>query len=63
MVQELHLTEVVTPVWPLKGLRDRLMARGPKRLCTTVLYDQLVEVSDFSVSLIGTLSLLVFERW
>jgi len=25
----------VTPVWPPNGLRDRLVARGQKRLCIT----------------------------
>src|SRR6218665_516693 len=31
------LTQVVTPVWPPKSFRDRLVARGRKRLCTTAL--------------------------
>ena len=26
---------IVTLVWPPKGLRNRLVARGRKRLCTT----------------------------
>ena len=25
----------MTPIWPPNGLRDRLVARGRKRLCTT----------------------------
>src|SRR6218665_3754914 len=31
---------VARPVWPPKGLRDRLVARGRKRLCTTAVGDR-----------------------
>src|SRR6218665_4036202 len=37
LLTNIRLTKVVTPVWPPKGLRDRLVARGRKRLCTTAL--------------------------
>jgi len=30
------ISYIVTPVWPPKGFRNRLVARGRKRLCTTV---------------------------
>jgi len=29
------ISYIVTPVWPPKGFRNRLVARGRKRLCTT----------------------------
>ena len=33
------ISYIVTPVWPPRGLRNRLVARGRKRLCTTGLCD------------------------
>src|SRR6218665_175951 len=35
-----EISYIVTLVWPPKGLRNRLVARGRKRLCTTALYSQ-----------------------
>jgi len=31
------ISYIVTPVWPPKGFRNRLVPRGRKRLCTTAL--------------------------
>jgi len=35
MLTSIHLTQVAAPVWSPNGLRDQLVARGRKRLCTT----------------------------
>jgi len=45
---------VVTLIWPPKELRNRLVARARKRLCTTVIHHSQQEIwcfGDFALNL------------
>jgi len=47
-IHSFDISYVVTLDWPPKGLRNRLVARGRKRLCTTDLHLQLRQFLLFS---------------
>src|SRR6218665_881389 len=57
ILTNIRLTKVVTPVWPPKGLRDRLVARGRKKLFTTAINQKLESLKSYVKSVfvkIGT---------